>query len=165
MVARNVAQFLKPGVALPKESMRIAASPDDHGAASHVHIGRQPIYDGDRVFGYELLFRSHADARFASAKGASAAGTIIQNAFAEFGLESLVGNRRCFINVTREYLTGQLPLPFDPGQVVLEALENVRIDDEVVSFVVGLVRLASTSPSTTTWWAPTTSACSTSRRT
>jgi len=116
-----------------------AAAAGDRDVASHVHIGRQPIYDGDRVFGYELLFRSDADARFATARGASATGTIIHNAFAEFGLESLVGNRRCFINVTREYLTGELPLPFDPGQVVLEVLETVDIDDEVAAFVVGLV--------------------------
>ncbi|MDH2414973.1 HDOD domain-containing protein [Nocardioides sp. CER19] len=115
-----------------------AAAAGDRGAATDVHIGRQPIYDGDRVFGYELLFRSDADARVASARGASATGTIIHNAFAEFGLTSLVGNRRCFINVTREYLTGQLPLPFAPGQVVLEVLENVDVDDEVAAFVVRL---------------------------
>jgi EAL and modified HD-GYP domain-containing signal transduction protein len=104
-----------------------------------VHIGRQAIYDGDRVHGYELLFRSHAEARVASSRGASATGAIIHNAFAEFGLASLVGNRRCFINVTREYLTGQLPLPFDPGQVVLEVLESVEVDDEVAAFVERLV--------------------------
>jgi EAL and modified HD-GYP domain-containing signal transduction protein len=104
-----------------------------------VHIGRQPIYDGDRIYGYELLFRSDADARIASARGASATGTIIHNAFAEFGLESLVGSRRCFINVTREFLTGELPLPFDPGQVVLEVLATVDVDDEVAAYVTGLV--------------------------
>jgi c-di-GMP-related signal transduction protein len=109
------------------------------GAASHVHIGRQPIYDGDRIYGYELLFRSSADARIATARGASATGTIIHNAFAEFGLESLVGNRRCFINVTREYLSGELPIPFQPGQVVLEVLETVDVDAEVAAYVVRLV--------------------------
>ncbi|GAA1957435.1 HDOD domain-containing protein [Nocardioides panacihumi] len=116
-----------------------AAAVDDHGAASHVHIGRQPIWDGDRIHAYELLFRSDADARIATARGASATGTIIHNAFTEFGLTSLVGDRRCFINVTREYLTGQLPLPFDPGQVVLEVLETVDVDDEVAASVVRLV--------------------------
>ena len=115
------------------------ATIDDQGAAQYVHIGRQPIYDGDRVYAYELLFRSDADALIATSRGASATGTIIHNAFAEFGLTSLVGDRRCFINVTREYLTGQLPLPFDPGQVVLEVLETVEVDDEVAEFVVGLV--------------------------
>ena len=115
-----------------------AAAAGERGTAPHVHIGRQPIYDGDRVFGYELLFRSHADARVATARGASATSTILHNAFAEFGLVSLVGNRRCFINVTREYLTGELPLPFEPGQVVLEVLETVRVDDEVAAFVARL---------------------------
>src|SRR5690242_20109006 len=63
-----------------------AAAVNPHGAASHVHIARQPIYDGDRVFAYELLFRSHAEARIASERGAAATGTIIHNAFAAFGL-------------------------------------------------------------------------------
>jgi c-di-GMP-related signal transduction protein len=112
---------------------------DDHGAAAHVHIGRQAIYDGARIYGYELLFRSDADALIATDRGASATGTIIHNAFAEFGLESVVGNRRCFINVTREYLTGQLPLPFEPGQVVLEVLETIDVDDEVAAYLRRLV--------------------------
>ncbi|SFC58896.1 EAL and modified HD-GYP domain-containing signal transduction protein [Nocardioides terrae] len=116
-----------------------APAVNDQSAAAQVHIGRQPIYHGDRVYAYELLFRSHADARIASSRGASATGTIIHNAFAEFGLESLVGPRRCFINVTREYLTGQLPMPFEPGQVILEVLETVHVDDEVVASVIRLV--------------------------
>jgi EAL and modified HD-GYP domain-containing signal transduction protein len=116
-----------------------AAAVDDPSAASQVHIGRQAIYDGDRVYGYELLFRSHADARVATDRGAAATSTVIRNAFAEFGLTSLVGNRTCFINVTREFLTGRLPLPFGPEQVVLEVLESVDVDDEVAAYVERLV--------------------------
>jgi c-di-GMP-related signal transduction protein len=122
------------------EPSPVTAATDDRGTAPSVHIGRQPIYDADRIHGYELLFRSDSEARVATSHGASATGTVIHNAFAEFGLNSLVGDRRCFINVTREYLTGQLPLPFGPEQVVLEVLESVHVDDEVEDFVVRLVR-------------------------
>lgn len=115
------------------------AEAEDHGTAPRVHIGRQPIYEGDRIYGFELLFRSDADALSSLNQSASATGTVIHNAFAEFGLASLVGDRRCFINVTREYLTGQLPLPFGPEQVVLEVLETIEVDDEVVAFVGALV--------------------------
>ncbi|GGS86958.1 histidine kinase [Planobispora rosea] len=101
-----------------------------------IHIGRQPIHDttGELV-AYELLFRSNARAEGASARGAEATSQVIVNAFSEFGLERLTGSRLCFINLTREFLVGELPLPFDSGSVVLEVLESVSIDDQVISGV------------------------------
>ncbi|GIH80999.1 histidine kinase [Planobispora longispora] len=101
-----------------------------------IHIGRQPIHDDTgALVAYELLFRSHAHAAGASARGAEATSQVIVNAFSEFGLERLTGSRLCFINLTREFLVGELPLPFDSGSVVLEVLESVSIDDQVISGV------------------------------
>lgn len=106
---------------------------------SLVHIGRQAIYDGaGDVVGYELLFRGASDATEASRRNAYATSQVIVNAFAEFGLNQLVGDKPCFINLTREFLVGELPLPFEPGQVVLEVLETVAIDDEVLAGVAAL---------------------------
>lgn len=105
-----------------------------------VHIGRQPIYNLDRVvIGYELLFRS-ATQTPADLGGTYATGQVIVNAFTEFGVEKLVGDRLCFINLTRHFLVGELPLPFDPDRVVLEVLETVVIDDKVIEGVYDLVR-------------------------
>jgi len=105
-----------------------------------VHIGRQPLYDWTSgVVGYELLFRGAADAIEASKRSAFATSQVIVNAFTEFGLEQLVGGRTCFINLTRDFLVGELPLPFDPEHAVLEILETVEIDDEVVNGVSDLV--------------------------
>ena len=111
---------------------------DSNGAL--VHVGRQPIYDrsGD-VFAYELLFRDTAHATEATARTAEATGRVIVSAFTEFGLEQLVGERACFINVTREFLVGALPVPFDPLQSVLEIVETVDVDDAVVEGVRDLV--------------------------
>jgi c-di-GMP-related signal transduction protein len=105
-----------------------------------VHIGRQAIYDlvGD-VVGYELLFRAAADATASSRGSAYATSQVIVNAFSEFGLNQIAGNLPCFINVTREFLVGDLPLPFGPEQVVLEVLETVEVDDEVLAGVRSLV--------------------------
>ncbi|MFC4058816.1 EAL and HDOD domain-containing protein [Planomonospora corallina] len=101
-----------------------------------IHIGRQPIHDSEgALVAYELLFRSHPQAKGATARGAEATSQVIVNAFSEFGLERLAGPHLCFINLTREFLVGELPLPFDSGSVVLEVLETVTIDEQVIEGV------------------------------
>ena len=111
-------------------------------ATTLIHIGRQPVYDWSGVvFGYELLFRGGPDDVMASRRTSYATSQVIVNAFTEFGLEQLVGGRKCFINLTREFLVGELPLPFDPDHAVLEILETVEIDDEVADCVERLVEL------------------------
>lgn len=81
-------------------------------------MGRQPLYDrlGD-VVGYELLFRSGPEAVTATSRNAFAASEVIVSAFTEFGLSQLVGDRPCFVNLAREFLVGDLPVPFDPGEL------------------------------------------------
>ncbi|MGA5301817.1 EAL and HDOD domain-containing protein [Nucisporomicrobium flavum] len=105
-----------------------------------VHIGRQPIFDasGD-IAGYELLFRGNTSAVEAGRRDAYATSQVLVNAFTEFGLDEVVGDRMCFINLTREFLTGDLILPFGPENVVLEVLETVEVDDAVVAGVSNLV--------------------------
>jgi c-di-GMP-related signal transduction protein len=99
-----------------------------------VHVGRQPIFDVNReVLGYELLFRAGSAAQTADVReGNLATAQIIVKTFAEFGIRSLVGPGLAFVNVTRPFLVGELPLPFDPGGVVLEVLEDVTPDAEVL---------------------------------
>ncbi|XVV13299.1 EAL and HDOD domain-containing protein [Actinoplanes sp. CA-131856] len=105
-----------------------------------VHVGRQPIFDEQgEVFAYELLFRGSMEAVAAGRQDTYATSTVIVNAFTEFGIGEVAGDRLCFINLTREFLTGQLALPFGPAQVVLEVLETVEMDEEVVA---GITRLA-----------------------
>jgi EAL and modified HD-GYP domain-containing signal transduction protein len=105
-----------------------------------VHVGRQPIFDatGDLV-AYELLFRGSMNAVDAGRRDTYATSQVILNAFTEFGIDEVVGDRTCFINMTREFLTGELMLPFGPENVVLEVLETITVDDEVVSGVAALV--------------------------
>jgi EAL and modified HD-GYP domain-containing signal transduction protein len=118
----------------------VTVRPTEPTASSTVHVGRQPVYDrlGD-VIGYELLFREAAHATSASRRNADATSQVIINAFTEFGLEELVGDRPCFVNLTREFLVGDLPVPFDYGQTVLEVLETVDVDDEVYAGIGNLV--------------------------
>jgi EAL and modified HD-GYP domain-containing signal transduction protein len=105
-----------------------------------VHVGRQPIFDraGD-VVAFELLFRGSFDAVEAGRQDTYATSQVIVNAFTEFGMDEVAGDRLCFLNLTTEFLTGQLVLPFGPQRVVLEVLETVVINDEVIAGITALV--------------------------
>ncbi|MDR7280232.1 EAL and HDOD domain-containing protein [Catenuloplanes atrovinosus] len=106
--------------------------PDADGdLAQSVHVGRQPIWSAERrLVGYELLFRGGT-----GVSGSFATSQVIVNAFTEFGLAEIAGDRLCFINMTREFLTDELPLPFGPGQAVLEVLETITVDEELIAGV------------------------------
>jgi len=116
-------------------------SPAQNPSGAHlVHVGRQPIFDRyGRVVAYELLFRGSADAVTAGRQDTFATSHVIVNAFTEFGIGEVVGDRLCFINLTSEFLTGTLTLPFGPEQVVLEVLETVVIDAAVIAGITALV--------------------------
>jgi EAL and modified HD-GYP domain-containing signal transduction protein len=105
-----------------------------------VHVGRQALYDRtNAVVGYELLFRGDAHAVEAAERGAYATSRVLVTAFTDVGINALVGDALCFVNLTREFIVGDLPLPFGPEQVVLEVLETIEVDDDVVAGVTRLV--------------------------
>lgn len=105
-----------------------------------VHVGRQPIFDArGAVVAYELLFRGDKDAVDASRADAYATSQVMINVFTEFGISEVAGDRLCFINLTREFIVGKVPLPFGPENVVLEILETVDPDEEVIAGVTALV--------------------------
>ena len=104
-----------------------------------VHVGRQPIFDAaGTVVAFELLFRGSVDAVEAGRQDTYATSRVIINAFTEFGLPEVAGDKLCFINLTTEFLTGELTLPFGPEQVVLEVLETVTVDDDVIAGITAL---------------------------
>lgn len=104
-----------------------------------VHVGRQPIYDSTgQIYGFELLFRAGADAATAAKSTSYATSQVIVNAFTEFGVSALAGDKACFVNLTRDFLTGALPVPLAPEQAVLEVLETIEVDETVISGVSGL---------------------------
>ena len=105
-----------------------------------VHVGRQPIVGrAGELYGYELLFRDQASAGSAIHDGDSATTATITAAFSEFGADVLLGGRRGFVNLSRNFITGELPLPFEPATAALEMLETIQRDAEAVS---GVQRLA-----------------------
>jgi c-di-GMP phosphodiesterase len=102
-------------------------------------VARQPIFTVQRdLYGYELLYRSDSDEGFQGLDGTQLTTTVLLNVFSELGLARVVGDRRAFVNLSREFLTGQLQLPECPEQLVVEVPENVEINEEILA---GLRRL------------------------
>lgn len=107
--------------------------------SSDLFLARQPIVAADlTVLGYELLYRAgdEEEARFAD--GDIASSQVLVSTFLEVGLERIVGSARAYLNMTRPFLVGAVPLPMAPEQVTLEVLEHVAGDAEVLA---GLDRL------------------------
>jgi EAL and modified HD-GYP domain-containing signal transduction protein len=106
----------------------------EHNALSEsIFIGRQPIFTADMdVYGYELLYRGSQMNSAGRIDGDIATTKVVLNAFLEIGLENLVGGKLAFINVTRTFIEGHIPIPFPKQQVVIEVLEDIPPEPEVL---------------------------------
>ena len=84
--------------------MTVAGSLGSARAGVPVAVARQPILDRDEVIrGYELLYRPTGS----GAVGPDGAtSNVIVRALADIGLDALVGDRKAWVNVTRESCSG-----------------------------------------------------------
>jgi EAL and modified HD-GYP domain-containing signal transduction protein len=106
------------------------------GAADiEIFIGRQPILNSDqKLFAYELLFRSSAQAGAAGVTdGVQATSRLVINTFNNFGVERVLGDKKAFINVSAPLLESDLLELLPADKVVLEILEDVPPTAEAVS--------------------------------
>jgi len=98
---------------------------------SNIAIGRQPIFDKElETVAYELLFRD-CDGQN-RANGDQATTQVIVNAITEIGLKKLINNKWAFINLTQQFLKGEIPLPEMDQHFVLEILEDIPADDDTL---------------------------------
>ncbi|MEW6263176.1 MAG: HDOD domain-containing protein [Thermodesulfobacteriota bacterium] len=96
-------------------------------------VARQPIFDRkQKVYAYELLFRSGLDNFFAHADGDEASSRVITDSFLLFGLEEVTGGAKAFINFTRGLLVKEYALSLPKRFAVVEILETVEPDSEVI---------------------------------
>ncbi len=107
-----------------------------------VRVGRQAIFDRHRrLHGFELLFR--ADGRdpvnlATVAERDVATSQVLTAALGDFGVRAIGDGLPLFINLTRAFVTGELPLVVDPERVVLELTEDIEVDEAVLT---GIQRL------------------------
>jgi len=106
-------------------------------------IARQAIFDKDlNVYAYELLFRSdnqQIESGVIDSFGDEATARVINHTFMELGIERVIGNHLAFVNLTRNFILTDDPLPFAQDRVVLEILENIVVDDELITAIRKLV--------------------------
>ncbi len=97
-------------------------------------IARQPIFDVEqKVYAYELLFRSGLDNYFDCDDIDHASTSVIADSFLLFGIDEMTGGRRAFLNCTRKVLVEDLATSLPKQHAVIEVLETVEPDEEVIA--------------------------------
>lgn len=97
-----------------------------------VGLARQPIFDRScSVYGYEILYRT-AEGATAVSVGGEVGAEAIANALTTVGLDTLVGERRAFVNLATEQIVGGIIPALPPERVVLEVLETVEPTEGVL---------------------------------
>ena len=98
-----------------------------------VLLARQPILDvRQKVYGYELLYRSAGADSYDGSDAGRATGTVLANALCVLGLDRVTGGRPAFINFPEGLLDGDFVSALSPESVVIELLETVRPTAEVL---------------------------------
>lgn len=101
-----------------------------------VYVARQPILNGTgQVFGYELLYRSGAEASSCVAPTDLAASRVLNDAVLSLGLETLTSGKKAFMNLSRTLLLSDYATLLPAKGVVLEVLETVEVDDMIVKSI------------------------------
>lgn len=99
-----------------------------------VFIARQPIFDSrQRVYGYELLFRSGLENFFQHPDPDQATSKVIVDSFFLLGLTTLTDGKRAFINITRDILLKEYIFLVPKELIVVEILETIEPDAEVIA--------------------------------
>jgi c-di-GMP-related signal transduction protein len=97
-------------------------------------VARQPIFDTKmKIYGYELLFRAGLEPYFRCDDPDLATSSVVVDGFLLFGMKTLTGGRRAFVNFTRNLLINDYARVLPPEQVVVEILESVVADEQVVA--------------------------------
>ena len=112
-----------------------AAAAASGSGEEHVLIARQPIFEArtQQVFGYELLFRSSDENKYTATDGRFASSQTINRAIHSIGLDVVVGDKKAFINITRDLLLEEVYTLLPPDRCVVEILEDLTLDEEVIA--------------------------------
>ncbi len=100
----------------------------------NIYIARQPIFDREiNLFGYEILYRLRGEDNFYRQDGDEASLSVIKDTLLVIGAEKIAEGKRAFINFTRNLLLDDTPYLLPKEIAVIEILEDVEIDQELLS--------------------------------
>jgi EAL and modified HD-GYP domain-containing signal transduction protein len=130
----------EPSAKPASDASSVVADKPDSGAVAAVRVARQPILDREaRLVGYELLFRAPEADSAGVFDPREATATVILDGLLDVGLSDLVGEGLAYVNVSRDFLLSVRPLPLPTRRVVLELLEQQRVDDELFAVLDELI--------------------------
>lgn len=96
-------------------------------------IARQPIFDRkQKIFGYELLFRSGLENYFDCPNFDEASSRVIADSFLLFSIDEMTDGTRAFINMTRNILLKDYTTVLPRQTVVAEVLETIEPDADLL---------------------------------
>ena len=97
-------------------------------------LARQPIFDKQqKVYAYELLYRSGLNNYYDSSDGDRATSTVLTHSFFSIGMDALTRGKRAFINFTRNLLVEEVATLFPKDLIAVEILEDVEPDEEIIA--------------------------------
>ncbi|KTD62480.1 EAL and HDOD domain-containing protein [Legionella shakespearei] len=98
------------------------------------------------MYAYELLYRN-GDTPTANVdnmnpfSGDAATSSVITQLFTNLDMETILGNKRAFINFTHNHLVQQIPNLLPKERIVIEVLETVKIDQNLIKNLIALNKL------------------------
>ena len=99
-----------------------------------IFVARQPIFDAhEKLFGYELLFRSGFNNFYDNLDGDYATSKTIMNSFFMLGIDVITGGRMAFINFTQNLLLREIATIFPKELLAIEVLETIVPEDSVIN--------------------------------
>ncbi len=101
---------------------------------SKIFIARQPIFDlQQKVYGYELLFRSGIENVIRSAEPNQASAKVMTDGALVLSMAAISGGKLAFINITRDILLNDYVSLLPRGLTAAEIPETIEPDPEVIN--------------------------------
>ena len=98
------------------------------------YVARQPIFSTNKsIYAYELLFRDGTANFVPDIDGDVATGAVMSNSVLTIGIESILGDKRAFINFTQNLLVKKAPLLLPQETTVVEILEDVSPEPDLLA--------------------------------
>jgi EAL and modified HD-GYP domain-containing signal transduction protein len=107
-------------------------------------LARQGIYNKNgSVWAYELLYRNGDSTEaninnLIASSGDAATSSVISQLFTNLDMDTIIGNKRAFINFTYNHLIHQVPNLLPKNRIVIEVLETIAIDQLVIDNLIDL---------------------------
>lgn len=104
-------------------------------------LARQPIFDSrSKVWGYELLFRSGAEAEAADISDHDQATLDVASGSTISPEDFFGGGKKILINFGQRSILDEVPYALPPAQTVIQVTEDALLDDETMAALKSLVR-------------------------